>query len=193
LSALLRFSGVAGARGGGLLFSDLNLALGPGGATTVTGPNGAGKSTLIRIAAGLLRPAAGRVGRSGACALLGEQCALDAGLPLARALRFWAKVDCTVDEIDEAMAALALTEFADVPVRLLSTGLRRRAGLARVIAGNAALWLLDEPLSGLDQAATGLLESAIDRHRAAGGAVFVATHHPLVIPGASVIMLGGTA
>ena len=64
---------------------------------------------------------------------------------------------------------LALAELADVPVRLLSTGQRRRAAFARVMASGAPVWLLDEPANGLDTAALARLEAAIARHRADGG------------------------
>ena len=74
MSALLRLEGVACRRGGRLLFEGLSLALGAGEAAVLTGPNGAGKSSLIRLAAGLLRPAAGRVvGRDPTAVRLGER------------------------------------------------------------------------------------------------------------------------
>src|SRR3954468_167175 len=90
---LLRREGVAGRRGGRLLFEGLELALGPGEAALVTGPNGAGKSSLIRLAAGLLRAAAGRVERNGSMALADESAALDPRLTVGRALAFWARLD----------------------------------------------------------------------------------------------------
>ena len=84
---------VACLRGGRLLFEGLSLALEPGGAALVTGPNGAGKSSMIRVAAGLLAPAAGRVEGEGDRALLAETVALDPELPLGKALRVWAGLD----------------------------------------------------------------------------------------------------
>ena len=72
----------------------------------------------------------------------------------------------------------------------LSAGQRRRLALARLAAAPAALWLLDEPTVTLDDAAVGLVESLIARHRAGGGAVVVATHAALAIPGAATLELG---
>ncbi len=188
--SLLAFEDVALARGGRVLFEALTLALGPGGALVVTGPNGAGKSSLIRLAAGLLAPAAGVVRRGGRTALLGEASALDPERSLARALGFWAALDGVGGEaVDGAMAALGLRELAEVPVRMLSTGQRRRAALARVVASGAALWLLDEPANGLDVASVAVLEGLIAGHRAGGGAVVVATHLPIDVPGAKVLEL----
>jgi len=76
-----------------------------------------------------------------------------------------------------------------VPVRFLSTGQRRRAGIARVLASGSKLWLLDEPANGLDTASVAMLEALIAKHRAAGGAVLVATHLPIDLPGAIEIKL----
>ena len=62
---------------------------------------------------------------------------------------------------------------------MLSTGQARRARLARAMASGAPLWLLDEPLNGLDHTSVGLLESAIAAHRADGGAILFASHLPV--------------
>ena len=72
---------------------------------------------------------------------------------------------------------------------MLSTGQRRRAALARVVASNASVWLLDEPANGLDVASVAILERLIADHRAGGGAVLVATHTPIALPDAVEIAL----
>lgn len=178
---MLTFDAVTCVRGGRALFEGLSFTLEQGGAALVTGPNGVGKSSLIRLAAGLLAPAAGRITGDAPRALLTEQSSLDEELPLARALAFWARLDATTGKVVGALDALSLSDLADIPVRLLSTGQRRRAAIARVIASGAPLWLLDEPANGLDKAALGLLETAIATHRAAGGAILMASHTPITL------------
>ena len=173
MSALVRGEGLALVRGGRLLFEGLDLRLEAGGGLHVIGPNGSGKSSLIRLVAGLLRPTSGRLQRV-ETALADEGLALDRELALGRALAFWRG-----PRLAEAMTAFHLDELAHVPVRMLSTGQAKRARLARVLASGALLWLLDEPLNGLDAASIVQLDKAIAAHRARGGAVLAASHAPL--------------
>ena len=170
---LLRFADVACIRGGRLLFEGLSLIVGPGEALQVAGPNGSGKSSLLRVAAGLLVPAGGKVDRV-PLAMADASLALDRELPLQRALHYWIGSAAVA-----ALEALGLAQLARVPVRHLSTGEAKRASLARVAGSGASLWLLDEPLNGLDTASQGLLEALIAGHRARGGAVVAASHSPL--------------
>ena len=161
----LRANGLACVRGDRMLFRDLSFALSPGEAGLVSGPNGAGKSSLLRLVAGLLRPFAGGVERLDRVALTDDRLALDEEQTLARALGFWARLDGVGDTArDAAMEAAGLAHLADVPVRLLSTGQRQRARLARAYQSGAALWLLDEirrtRWNGLDAASTAALGAA---------------------------------
>lgn len=191
MAARLAFDRVACLRGDRLLFEDRSFALGPGDAALLTGPNGAGKSSLMRIAAGLLRPAAGTVEREGGIAFTGEAAALDARLPLRQALGFWARLDgARSADVDGALDIMGIANLAQVPVHMLSTGQRKRAALTRVIAGHAGTWLLDEPGNGLDTASLDRLAGAMAAHRAGGGIVVVATHQRLDLPGAITISLG---
>lgn len=194
MSALLRLTDIACIRGDRLLFEGLSLALAPGDALWLRGPNGTGKSSLIRIAAGLLRAAAGSVERFGRIALIDEAAALDTQLPLRRALDFWARVD-TVDghTVDRAMAAMALEPLSEVPVAMLSTGQRKRAAMVRVIASGAPVWLLDEPANGMDDAAQARLVAAVAAHRANGGAVLLASHFALGVPNLAELDMGALA
>ena len=121
-----------------------------------------------------------------------EDLALDAERTLADALIFWARIDgrgAVRDRVAEALDTVGLAALATIPVRLLSTGQRRRAALARVLASQAPLWLLDEPGNGLDRAGLVMLEQVIARHRAGGGAVLLTTHQPLDVAEAGTLAL----
>ena len=178
MTVMLRFDRVGLERGGRLLFEGLDLNLQAGGGLPLIGPNGSGKSSLIRLAAGLLRARSGRIERAG-LALADDSLALDRDLPLGRALLFWAGLRGRPEAARDAMKALGLASLAAVPVRLLSTGQLKRASLARVAASGVPLWLLDEPLNGLDEDGLVRLDAVIDAHRRAGGAVLIASHRPL--------------
>ncbi len=169
-------------RGERLLFRRLSFRLDAGAACHVTGANGAGKTTLIRALAGLTKPYAGEVRREGALALLDERSGLDPDLPLARSLAFWFGLDSVADTA-AIMARLRLETLAEVPVGYLSTGQRKRAALARVLGQNATVWLLDEPLSGLDTASQDLVSTLVREHCAGGGIALIASHQPLDVPG----------
>ncbi|HEY0625691.1 MAG TPA: heme ABC exporter ATP-binding protein CcmA [Allosphingosinicella sp.] len=185
--SLLALKDVACVRGGRLLFEGVSLELEAGGTAIVTGRNGIGKSSLIRIAAGLLRPSAGDV-RGERSALADEGLALDEKLTLGRALGFWAKLDG--GDAGAGMEAMGLAPLAEVPVRMLSTGQRKRAALARVVASGAPLWLLDEPANGLDAEGLERLGTAMARHRVEGGAILAASHQDLPLAGAQEVKLG---
>ncbi len=185
--ALLTLAGVTAVRGGRALFEKLDLVLLPGEATVVAGPNGIGKSSLLRVAAGLLRPTAGNV-TSARAALADETLALDARQTLGDALGFWARLDGADPAL--AIEAMGLARLAEVPVRMLSTGQRKRAALARVIASGAPLWLLDEPANGLDSDGQERLTAAMAAHRAGGGAILAATHQPFGLGQAHEVWLG---
>lgn len=177
MTSSLTATDLACRRGERLLFRGASLTLGAGEALHVTGANGIGKSSLLRILAGLLRPFSGTVDRSGAVALLDERPALDGAVPLATALAFWRALDGG----GAAAGRVGLLELMDVPVRYLSTGQTKRAALARLLAQGAPIWLLDEPLNGLDSGGVELVEGLIAEHLAGGGLAVIASHQPIEV------------
>ncbi|WP_374409167.1 heme ABC exporter ATP-binding protein CcmA [Pelagerythrobacter sp.] len=191
MQAYLAATDLACRRGDRVLFRGVSLSLAPGAACHVAGANGIGKTSLIRIFAGLLRPFAGSVERGGAIALLDERHALDPQLPLGHALAFWAGLDGA--RVADHADRLGLAGLLDVPVRYLSTGQTRRAALARLLAQGAPVWLLDEPLNGLDIAGVELVEALIAEQRAGGGLCVVASHQPIALGDAVRLDLAGFA
>ena len=192
MQAHLAATDLACRRGERLLFRGLSLECGPGDAVHVAGANGIGKSSLLRILAGLLRPFAGSVDRTGAIGLVDDRLALDENLPLGRALEFWRQLERAGDS-GRAIEALALGPLVDVPVRYLSTGQRKRAALARLVSGAPPIWLLDEPLNGLDSQAQAVCETLVAQHCDAGGIAVLASHQSFALPSPRLIALADYA
>ncbi len=183
----LKATTLACRRGDRVLFAQVSLGQEPGTACHIIGANGIGKSTLIRILAGLAEPWAGSVERDGAIGLIDDLSGLDPQQPLGRALGFWAGIDG--HQGSAPAERLGLSDLLDVPVRYLSTGQRKRAALARLIAQNAPIWLLDEPLNGLDSAAATLTMALASEHLNAGGICIIASHQPFALPGMATLNL----
>jgi heme exporter protein A len=188
-AGLLAAADLACIRGGRTVFAGVGFALAAGEALVLRGANGSGKSSLLRVLAGFLRPAAGRLAWAGA--------PIPAQLPEHRArLHYVGHADgikslltvrenlaiasllasAKADGVEGALAGFDLAALATTPARFLSSGQRRRLALARLLAAPRPLWLLDEPGVGLDAANRARLEAVIAVHRRAGGLVVAATH-----------------
>ncbi|HYM04370.1 MAG TPA: heme ABC exporter ATP-binding protein CcmA [Stellaceae bacterium] len=201
------FTGVdlACRRGERLVFQRLSFRVPAGGALVLTGPNGSGKSSLLRVMAGLTPPASGKLlwqdvdirddtaAHRGRLHFVGHQDAVKPVLSVAEWLAFWAGMHGTGDRVAAALERFRLLPLSDWPCRLLSAGQRRRLALARLVAGVAPLWLLDEPATGLDADAVDDLGAAVASHRAGGGLVVMSTHTPLPLDGALTLSLADFA
>jgi heme exporter protein A len=183
-------------RGDRLVFENLSFRARPGEALLLTGPNGSGKSSLLRLMAGLLAPAAGRLVWAGAAIAdeperhrarlhyVGHLDALKPALTVVENLAFYAALrgkpaDDTT--LDRALTQFRIDRLADTPARFLSQGQRRRTALARVLVAPAPLWLLDEPTLALDDASLAQLGTVLMSHLAEGGHVIAATHAPIAV------------
>ncbi len=187
-------------RGGRLVFRGLSFRVAAGEALLVTGRNGAGKSSLLRMIAGLVRIAAGRLALEGgdAEATIGEQAhylghldALKPALTVRENLAFWAEfLSGTAGNVEPALDAVDLVPLADLPAAYLSAGQRRRLSIARLAAVKRPLWLLDEPTSALDAASQGRLADLMRAHLAGGGLIVAATHGAIGLEGARELKMG---
>ncbi len=177
-------------RGGREVFRDLVFRLDGGEALVLRGANGSGKSSLLRVLAGLTGPSAGRLTWNGEdvaeepddhrarLLYLGHADPMKPVLTARENLGFWVGLagGSPKDAIEPALEALDIAHLADLPAQFLSAGQRRRLNLARLIAIDRPLWLLDEPTTALDAASTRLVAGLLARHVTSGGMVIASTH-----------------
>ncbi len=195
---VLQVRDLACRRGPALLFSGLGFEIASGELLCVRGPNGCGKTTLLRCVTGLTRPDEGtilwhgapsqvdpermRAGTAFAGHLAGLKDDLTAEENLEFALRLRGAFPTAARAPARRWRPSASKSAAACPARRLSAGQRRRIGLARLALDPAELWVLDEPLTALDDAGQSLFVDLLDRHLADGGLALVATHHRLAPP-----------
>ena len=180
-------------RGERHVLKGVSLALRPRQLLHISGPNGTGKTTLLRVVCGLLRPEQGAVTWLGkpiaavrteyqaAMAYGSHEPALKGDLTAMENLRFAVglKRRVTAGELQTALEHAGVGPCADLPARVLSAGQRRRVAMARILAMQASLWLLDEPFTNLDAAGMALMSGLLLAHVERGGSAMVVAHHEL--------------
>jgi heme exporter protein A len=197
---MLSVRSLACRRGKRLVFRDIGFTLEAGGSLLITGRNGSGKSSLLRVLAGLLPVFEGEISWDGVgvtdwrahrtrVGYLGHLEALKPELTVAETIEHGCALRgcCNTGGVD----LLGLADLRDRPVRMLSAGQKKRLALARLALSQTALWLLDEPASALDDKGQAMLTDLIERHRAEGGLMIIATHQPEDFKGARRLSLDG--
>lgn len=189
-----------------VVLSRVNLNINPGQLVTLVGPNGAGKSTLFKVLVGILQPASGEVtimGHApefararGMIAYMPQEEQIDWDFPVSvrdvvmsarygrmRASGGWRRFlpprlagSEHQEIVNEALEAVTMTSLADRPISDLSGGQKKRALLARSLAQEADILLLDEPLAGVDQASEDLIMRVLHRVRDEGRTILTVTH-----------------
>jgi heme exporter protein A len=185
-------------RGDRTVFAGLGFELGAGELLVLRGANGSGKTSLLRMIAGLIEPAAGRLALEGGavdtgiaqqCHFVGHQDALKAALTARENLGFWGEF-LGGGDVAAGLAAFDLTAIAGAQAGLLSAGQKRRLALSRLALVPRVLWLLDEPTVGLDSASQNRLVDLIMAHLGGGGLMIAATHVDIGLDAARTIDMG---
>lgn len=189
---------MACSRGDRELFKDVGFTLDAGSALHLEGANGSGKTTLLRAIAGMTQADGGEIFWCGQpirqagddyrqqVAYVGHLNGLQPELNLLENLRYAMGLsgsDADPQRIASAIELLGLTSRAHLPSKLLSQGQKRRAALCRLGVGNESLWLLDEPLTALDDASIKVLLDMFNNHLADGGLIIYTSHQPLDLAG----------
>ena len=180
---MLEARGLGCRRDGRSLFENLSFKVEAGQLWLVRGANGSGKTSLLRILAGLSPAEQGELvwqGEREPVLWVGHRVAVSAGLTARENLEFMAVLEG--DEAGASAAALeavGLGAFSETRAGRLSEGQARRVALARLAFSTRRLWLLDEPLTSLDETSVNWFETQVHRQLDRGGAVVMATHREI--------------
>jgi len=172
--------------------NEVSFTLGAGQLMTVFGPNGAGKTTLLRILAGGLKASRGEVELRGRLlqtgdpdwfrnvGVLSHQSFLYGHLSVEENLRFFGRLFGLTDlsdRVPERLESVGLADRAESLTRTLSRGLRQRLALARALLHDPEFVLLDEPYTGLDAHAAGILRQVLASLKDGHRTVILVTHN----------------
>lgn len=185
------------------LFSDLSMEVRFGDVIQIEGPNGSGKTTLLKVLALLSPDYSGSIAWRGAPILsakhqylaellyLGHLSGVKEALSPRQNLEWYQGVfgRRPHTSVKEALSAVGLRGYEDVPCAHLSAGQNRRVSLARLILSRASLWVLDEPFTAIDKKGVSELEAMIEAHCHKGGAVILTTHQDLQLSSVKIIDL----
>jgi heme exporter protein A len=171
------------------LFQDVSFDLEAGQLIRISGPNGSGKSTMLGLLSGIIAGSSGTISFAGdddyrrwMSWVAPDANGLVSTLSATENLNFWLElrgIKLKVGILQTTLARWGLVGDwiqTSLQVAKFSTGMKRRLALARLELEDSKLWLLDEPLFGLDDAACKQFRDALDQHLIQGGASIVVTH-----------------
>ena len=162
---------------------DVSQEVAAGQLIRLEGPNGSGKSTLLKMMAGVSTPSAGRLTGRPHTGYVPERFPGALGFGAREYLQHMARIHglsgaSTGAAVDEWLERLGATDYARAPLRTLSKGMCQKVAIAQALLSRPGLLVLDEAWTGLDQAARGVLDSAVAERLAAGGIVLFVDHDP---------------
>lgn len=192
-STLLTVSDLAVEVGGRAILKNVNFKVKAGSLIELRGDNGSGKTTLLRYIAGIRHINSGQVDlHDTTYAYLGQKTSGNVSLTALEHIRWLVRIaDKSVGEesLVAALTQVLLKKQLNKPLGTLSAGQARLCSLASLLVLKAQLWLLDEPLTALDEVAVSWLKAILGTHRERGGAAIVATHTSLTLADTEFITL----
>jgi heme exporter protein A len=188
------------------LFTNLSFTVGTGELIRIDGHNGSGKSTLIAVICGLLGGQQGNIHFKGeddfrqwTSWIAPDANGLFPTLSAVSNLDFWLNLreqSTPSSSIKDSLASWGINGDwlqSGLPTAKFSTGMKRRLALCRLQLEKSRLWIIDEPLFGLDEKACQKFKTLLHEHLAGGGATIIVTHDARILEGIkhSTVFLGG--
>jgi heme exporter protein A len=172
-------------RSGYTVIDNISFELSSGQIGLISGSNGSGKTSLLRMVAGLIPLTSGNLlfspsidqnsEQSDGLFLLGHSLAIKDDISPEEDIKFWSSL-LGRGYHEDVLLMVGLSNLKKIPCKYLSQGQKQRLGIARLIASNKSLWLLDEPTSSLDKTASLLLKEIIEKHTKSGGIALISSH-----------------
>tara|TARA_Y100000590_G_scaffold239204_1_gene269041 strand:- start:1284 stop:1916 length:633 start_codon:yes stop_codon:yes gene_type:complete len=189
--SLIKLDNISATRGNKTLVSNLSISIKSGEILTLTGPNGSGKTTLLRLLASFIEPAFGSLywnhnnikddifSYRNKIVYISHLDPIKNVLSVEENLKFWSRIENNKYE-PKILEFLGFEKIPEMPANFLSAGQRRRLNLARLVLSRRPIWLLDEPITSLDNESISKITSILKSHKEAGGITIVATHSEII-------------
>ena len=174
-----------------LIFSDVSISYNDGDIGIIMGPNGCGKTTLIRSICGIQGLDEGQVSLDkidikhhdnnymDKIIYIGHKNSLNNDFSVYENLEYLSAFDSSskINKINEAMKYFDIYKYRNYMASEISEGNKKKASLARLLISQKKVWILDEPLSYLDDTAVNIFTNLILNHQKKGGITIASTHY----------------
>tara|TARA_B100000945_G_C20182540_1_gene503020 strand:- start:89 stop:694 length:606 start_codon:yes stop_codon:yes gene_type:complete len=174
------------------IFENISLSLASGNITILKGKNGSGKTTLLKTLMNIIEPSDGSIYWKGKLlkknlydfydniTYIADKTSSLTKITVKKNINIWRKIFLSKindSQIETALKTLKLEKYLNQKVGILSLGETRKLEFLRLIIENKKIWILDEPLSNLDEDSIELIKQTFEDHCAKGGSIIFSSHH----------------
>ena len=173
------------------IFENVNLSLGSGKVILLKGKNGSGKTTLLKALLNIIEPSSGAIYWKGKLlkknlynffdhvTYIADRTSSLSKLSVQENIKIWKKIflsNINNSQIEKILETLRLDIYLDQKVNSLSFGERKKLEFLRLILENKKIWILDEPLSNLDNESINVIAQTFEDHRSKEGSIIFSSH-----------------